>query len=102
MNRFNIIMFRAKNKDGVFVEYDEIMDELEEKDEKIAQLEKMKQQAINIAVQYGSIDGGHHRMWVIDQMVRILTADEYEKVIRNACNGEDGLNTYEWDVGIAP
>jgi len=59
--------------------------------------------AIDIAVRYGGIDGSRHKMWVIDQMVRaLLTPQEYEEVVAEACDGEDGPDTYEWDCGIAP
>ena len=34
--------------------------------------------AINIASEYGSADGAHHKAWVIDQMVQTLTGDQYE------------------------
>lgn len=34
--------------------------------------EKIKK-ALEIAVSYGNIDGAHHKMWTIDQMVRALT-----------------------------
>lgn len=59
-------------------------------------------QAINLAVQYGGIDGDHHKAWVIDQMVRVLAGELYETVVANAKLGEDGPDTYEWDEGIAP
>jgi hypothetical protein len=59
-------------------------------------------EAIELAVGYGGIDGDHHKMWVIDQIVRILAGDEYDEIIRKACDGEDGPDTYDWDVGIAP
>lgn len=58
--------------------------------------------AIDLAVKYGGIDGAHHKDWVIDQMVRVLSGDEYEQIVADAKVGEDGPNTYEWDVGIAP
>ena len=32
--------------------------------------------ALDIAFRYGQTDGDHHRLWVIDQMVRMLTTDE--------------------------
>lgn len=60
------------------------------------------EQAIDLAVRYGGIDGEHHKSWVIDQMVRILARDRYGEIVRNACDGEDGPNTYKWDCGIAP
>ena len=39
--------------------------------------ERIKE-ALNLAWQYGQIDGSHHKMWVIDQMVRVLCEDEEE------------------------
>lgn len=58
--------------------------------------------ALKIALDYGQIDGSHHKMWVIDQMVRTLTGDNYEEIVKQYCDGEDGENTYEWDCGVAP
>ena len=58
--------------------------------------------AIELAVQYGGIDGAHHKDWVIDQMVRVLAGDDYEQIVKDACDGEDGPETYSWDCGIAP
>ena len=59
-------------------------------------------QAIEIAVKYGSIDGDHHKAWVIDQMVRILAGDNYEQIVKDACDGKYGPDTYNWEVGIPP
>lgn len=58
--------------------------------------------AIELAITYGGIDGGHHNQWVIDQMLRVLAGDKYDAIVAEACDGEDGPETYEWDVGIAP
>jgi len=58
--------------------------------------------ALQIALEYGGIDGAHHKDWVIDQMVRALTGHDYSSFVINARAGEDGPDTYEWDVGIAP
>jgi len=60
------------------------------------------ERAIDIAQQYGAIDGDHHKMWVIDQMVRALTGDGYEEWVTKFRDGEDGPDTYAWDGGIAP
>lgn len=88
--------------------------------------EEKIQQAITLAVKYGGIEGDHHKAWVIDQMVRALTgcpmilkdaidcngipytfedmgeSQEYLEVVRDARKGEDGPQTYNWEVGIAP
>ena len=64
--------------------------------------------ACNIAFQYGQIEGGHHRLWVIDQMLRELLKDEYEQRIRyyeyqDQMGDEwDEDDVYEWDTGISP
>lgn len=57
-------------------------------------------QALSLAKQFGQIDGAHHKAWVIDQIVQILTRPDYEQFLREyRC--EDG-ETYTWDQGIAP
>jgi hypothetical protein len=58
--------------------------------------------AIELAVHHGGVDGGHHRAWVIDQMVRTLAGGAYEAVLYHACMGADGPETYSWDCGVAP
>lgn len=58
--------------------------------------------ATDLALEFGQIDGSHHKAWVIDQMVRVLLGDKYERVIADYCDGEDGPETYSWDEGIAP
>jgi hypothetical protein len=82
--------------------------------------------ALDLANSYGGIDGAHHKMWVIDQMVRALTGvpveklvgtdvhghqyeytaqttnEEYAAWIRDHCAGDEGPDTYSWDVGIPP
>lgn len=83
------------------------------------------EKALELARAFGSIDGGHHKMWLIDQMVRVLTncpviiitesyegkeytfetfgeSEEYVNWIKEHNSGDDGPNTYNWDVGIAP
>lgn len=59
------------------------------------------EQALTMA-HYGSTDGDHHKMWVIDQMVRALTGDSYAAWVKEHKSGEDGPETYEWETGIVP
>jgi hypothetical protein len=68
----------------------------------ITTLQETIDQAISLAVRYGGIDEAHHKAWTIDQMFRILAGDKYSDIVKNACDGEDGPNTYSWDCGIAP
>ena len=58
--------------------------------------------AIQLAVRHGGHDGEDHKTWVIDQMVRVLAGNDYERIVAEACDGEDGPDTYDWDIGVAP
>lgn len=59
--------------------------------------------ALEIIERFGSIDGDHHKTWVIDQVVRKLLGKGYAAWLVDMKDGEDGPNTYdEWDEGIAP
>lgn len=58
--------------------------------------------ALDVAIQFGGVDGDHHKAWVIDQMVRALTGFQYDEIVADAKSGEDGPESYEWNVGIPP
>ena len=61
-------------------------------------MEQNIKEAVEIALNYGSIDGDHHKMWVIDQMLRkILGNKEYKKAMKALDKNDDS-----WDEGIAP
>jgi hypothetical protein len=88
-------------------------------------MEERIQKALDIAHSAGH-DGEHHKMWVVDQMIRALTgcpmvegsaidaygrpytfeeqgeSDEYREWVREQKDGEDGPDTYAWDTGVAP
>ena len=76
--------------------------------------------ALEFASEYGTVDGAHHKMWVIDQMVRALTGCPV--VTKSAVDYQGTSYTYEaqgespeyeaftldeeggyaWDEGIGP
>lgn len=70
--------------------------------------------ALDFIMRYSGFDGGHHKQWCIDQVVRILhdgvpdgrggftKTEEYEAFVTAACDGVDGPNTYAWDEGCPP
>lgn len=60
------------------------------------------QLATDLILNHGWVDGDHHKMWVLDQVLRLLVGDRYDQVIDEYCAGEDGPETYSWDTGIAP
>ena len=51
--------------------------------------------ALEIAKKYGTIDGSHHKQWVIDQMVRVLQGTDrgYKEFL---------TENPDWDAGVAP
>lgn len=55
--------------------------------------------AVEMILWCGQIDGAHHKMWVLDQVLRTLLQDLYDDAIEDYC-GED--NYYDWDTGRAP
>ena len=57
------------------------------------------EKALGLILNYGGIDGGHHKQWVLNEVVKSLcTLEEYTAWL--AVYEEDG--EYEWDLGIAP
>ena len=68
---------------------------IKEQNEKISK-------ALDMAFQYGQIDGGHHKMWVIDQMIRALTGEKYNEWIEDYIYDKETGDTYIWDEGIVP
>ena len=62
------------------------------------------QSAVALIEEYGGIDGGHHKQWLLDQVMRALLQEQYAAWREEYDNylDEDG-NTYsEWDEGVAP
>lgn len=72
---------------------------------------------LSLIEHYGGIDGEHHKQWVIDQIVRIITGPRlretlsgkfetipstYDAWVTAMKAGEDGPDTYDWDTGITP
>lgn len=73
-----------------------VLNMLKEKDK---QIEKV----LEIAFQYGQIDGDHHKTWVIDQIVRILTGEKYNEFVKGyETDEETGEKEWTWENGIAP
>ncbi len=65
-------------------------------------MSKKIDKALELAMAYGDIDGAHHKMWVIDQMVRVLAENNYDRLITRHNQGNCGPDTYSWDTGISP
>ena len=72
-----------------------VLQELEDKEKKIDKV-------LNIIFEYGQIDEGHHKAWVIDQIVRILQGDNYKNWVYDYKHDKETGEKYSWDIGIAP
>lgn len=62
------------------------------------------ERALDCARFFGQTDGGQHKMWVIDQMVRSLCGSDelYAEFVRFHNADENGPDSYVWDIGVAP
>ncbi len=61
--------------------------------------------AVALIARYGGIDGGHHKQWLLDQVIHtLMTEAEYREFVDARTQGEDGEpDVYSpWDEGIAP
>lgn len=54
------------------------------------------EQAINLILEYGYIDGAHHKQWLLDQVLRVLAGERYDEMVAPVDDVDD------WDIGIAP
>ena len=70
----------------------------------MSHINKRIEKALDIAWTYGQTDGDHHKMWVIDQMVRVLCGSEekYKKWVSEYTEPLEDGDYYKWDCGINP
>ena len=54
--------------------------------------------------QLGQYDGDHHKLWVIDQIVREVLGEKYDEWVKEyeGPEDEDGYTEWTWETGIAP
>jgi len=55
-----------------------------------------KQKAIEYAIHGLLTDGGHHKQWILEEILKALDVDLVE--LRKELQADD----YDWDDGIAP
>ena len=85
------IVFEAKHSGELYNLINKLLEENQKYKEVI-------EKAIDIAYQYGQIDGEHHKIWTIDQMVRQLLGNKYDNFVKEYEEGGE----YSWNTGIAP
>ena len=88
--------------DRIYADKEELIEINKKQNKQIQELEEERKGVLDLIFEYGQIDGGHHKMWVIDQIVRILTKNKYNEWIKNYVYDEETGDIYSWDKGIAP
>ncbi len=83
----------------------------------VQELRVRTEKALELIARYGGTYEERRRAWFVDQAVRALLgcpivlregtyvfgeSEEYREFVRKARDGEDGPETYEWDIGIVP
>lgn len=70
---------------------------------KVTDEKRRANKALKKAFRFAQIDGDHHKMWVIDQMVRALTGKDYKAWVKEyEGDPNDEENHYTWDTGTPP
>jgi hypothetical protein len=95
------VLFDAPGKKGQIPTTQEAQANVEYINRLIEEHER-RRDALDLIERYGGIDGEHHKTWVIDQVARALTGEDYRKWVTEMKAGEDGPETYSWDEGIPP
>ena len=73
-----------------------------------AELKGVLQKASDFIFEWGTTDGDHHKLWVLDQTLRILLGDDYAKEVEawerptSGRDEDEDDGWYEWETGIAP
>lgn len=56
---------------------------------------KMNDEIVALILEYGWIDGSHHKQWLIDQILRVASGAKYEGIVSSFFEND-------WDEGVAP
>ena len=67
-------------------------------------MDKDKENKImDIIETYGQFDGGHHKQWCLDQIVRVIKNKlDYDFWVKDMEDGGHGPGSYTYDEGITP
>lgn len=55
---------------------------------------------VDLVINEGTFDGGHHKQWALDQILRVAMGDHEYKQFVESYESQDEFG--EWDTGIAP
>lgn len=76
----------------------------EELEEELIGTGQKSDEAILKLLNLGGFDGSHHKMYALDQVLRILAGSRYDEIIAiyEQPLSDNPDDCYEWDTGIAP
>ena len=66
------------------------------------QLQLRVAEAVELIEQYGTYDGGHHKQWVLDQIARKLTGDNYNTFRAGFIEKDEDGDFDHWYEGTPP
>lgn len=104
-NLKKLVQQRKDKTNTITIKYDSCICSTKELDIALNLIQKQEEKinkVLEIAFQYGQIDGDHHKTWVIDQIVRNLTGNDYKEWIKHYEYDEETGEEYTWNKGIAP
>jgi hypothetical protein len=58
--------------------------------------------ALHLLYEHGQAAGEEHKQWLIDQVVRVLTGDDYPFWVKQYENPEGDEIMASWETGVAP
>lgn len=75
---------------------------MKKKDPNYVALSDKVSKAVDLILVDAQYDGAHHKMWVLDQVLRtLLGPEQYEETIRSwEQRPDDGTIWHEWDTGV--
>jgi hypothetical protein len=89
-------IFTVPDDHDLYEEYPDKPLELVRRDEAERVVTESGVKVIKLIEEYGSIDGAHHKQWLLTQIAKLILRGDYAEWA--GANGEYD----EWDEGIAP
>ena len=86
---------KLKTNDWMFQQFQEILGRRNKEIEELIKHDEREiiGKAIEFLLEWGEIEGDHHRAWVVDQVLRILVDDkmQYEYYVATRSGWEEGI-----------
>ena len=84
---------------AIIYELESIIEKLTDRENPPTLLSDRITKAAECILEWGEIDGDHHKQWTMDQTLRILLGNEYDSRMKKFNEDQEYA---PWDEGIAP